>query len=346
MTSLVQGTAALLRAIPRITLTELRGIPNASRTAPRPRGRVNGKYCGYGLNGQKARGKSSQPYVGFEGGQTPFYRRPPRHGRVNDPASLQSHSVSIDKILLWIDQGRINPEKQITMKVLRDSECVPRAIKRDGIYLIGNGKSKLTIPIDIEVSRASAPAIEAVERAGGKLMCTYYDPVTLRYHFWRDKYVAKGKSEPIRPLPSRPKMVRYYSDPKHNGYLSEKGDAHLIHSPEQFQRWQPRHIVRSKIWQQHPQWAAKRQEWADNGLIPCAEESYAWEDAEHWSNYKGPVSRYFGSDPELLPGKDKHVPGQVHKKGDSKAAAAAKKVEKPRVVNPNALYAIDYSSNK
>lgn len=307
----------MLRALPRLTLTDLKGIPNAARTAKRCRGRANGNYCGYGNNGQKSRGTTSRHYIGFEGGQTPFYRVVPRHGKINDPHKLHFHQCSVEKILLWIDQGRIDPKKKITMKVLRDTKCIPSSIK-DGVLLLGTGKEKLSIPLDIEVTRATTTVVEAVEKSGGTIMCTYYDPVTLRYHLWEDKYKAKGKKEPIRPLPTKQKFIRYYTDPKHNGYLSEKGDGHIVHTPEQFQRWRQRHVVRSKIWQRNPEWAEKRQEWFLQGLIPTAEEEYAYEDPKHFSNFKGPVSRYFGSDPELLPGETSLLPGQLHRKGDSR----------------------------
>lgn len=343
MSSLSQQTASLLRAMPRLTLSAIKDTPNAKRYKHRPRGRTNGNYCGFGNNGQNTRGTTSRPYLGFEGGQTPFYRVVPRHGKINQEGRLQCHTVSIERILLWIDQGRIDPKKKITMKVLRESGCVAKTFKRDGVYLLGTGKANLTVPLDIEISRATAPAIEAVENVGGKLMCTYYDPVTLRYHLWEEKEAAKGRKVPIRPLPVNKKQVRYYSDPAHNGYLSEKGDGHLVHSAEQFQRWQPRHVVRSKIWQWNPEWSTKREQWASEGLIPTAEEVYEYEEPDHWSNFQGPISRYFGPNAELLPGKDDLVPGQLHvgNKSAPPEVVAKRKAERQKRVsgfkrtNPN-----------
>ena len=58
--------------------------------ATRPRKRVGrgegsgrGKTAGRGQKGQKARSGGGIPYVGFEGGATPFYKRIPKRGFVN-----------------------------------------------------------------------------------------------------------------------------------------------------------------------------------------------------------------------------------------------------------------------
>ena len=58
--------------------------------ASRPRKRVGrgegsgrGKTAGRGQKGQKSRTGGGIPYVGFEGGATPFYKRIPKRGFVN-----------------------------------------------------------------------------------------------------------------------------------------------------------------------------------------------------------------------------------------------------------------------
>lgn len=44
-------------------------------------------------------------------------------------------SLNLDRLQRWIDLKRIDPAKKITMKELRDSNCVHHNI-RDGIKLL------------------------------------------------------------------------------------------------------------------------------------------------------------------------------------------------------------------
>ena len=56
---------------------------------------------------------------------------------------------------------------------------------------------KLTHPINIVVSRASGPAIAAVERAGGQVMTRYYTQQSIRR-------ILRGESHPTGPLENFP----------------------------------------------------------------------------------------------------------------------------------------------
>ncbi|MCJ1466202.1 YmL10 [Pseudocyphellaria aurata] len=204
-----------------------------------------GRSSGRGLNGQKARGKAPR---GFNGGQTPDYVLHPPRGTENRNTnfSLKLALLNLDHLLEWIAQGRINPSRPITLKELADSRCVnPRKIG-DGIKLLARGSEKLTIPINIIVSRASAAAIAAIEAAGGSVMTRYYTPFSVIR-------ILQGKTDPINSLLSQPdprlqmpqftsngtikpepkkawpirlpdpagrKAIEYYRDPAHRGYLS------------------------------------------------------------------------------------------------------------------------------
>ena len=76
-------------------------------------------------------------------------------------------TINIDKLQEWIDLGRIDASKPITPKELIQSGIMGRTYK-DGIKLLARGNDKLTTPIDILVSRASASAIAAVEAEIGR----------------------------------------------------------------------------------------------------------------------------------------------------------------------------------
>lgn len=160
--------------------------------------------------------------------------------------------INLDRIQSWIDQGRLDPTKPITLKELARSRCL-HGIK-DGVKLLARGKGELKTPINILVSRASAAAIEAIEALGGKVTTRYYTKDSI-------KRLLKGESEnsftplslapvstsesPILnatasasrfsyrlPDPTSRKDLEYYRDSAHRGYLS-----HLVeegHGPSLF----------------------------------------------------------------------------------------------------------------
>lgn len=43
--------------------------------------------------------------------------------------------LNLDRIQSWIDQGRLDPSKPITMKELNDSRCL-HGVKKDGVKLL------------------------------------------------------------------------------------------------------------------------------------------------------------------------------------------------------------------
>ncbi|KAI0436604.1 hypothetical protein F4803DRAFT_541605 [Xylaria telfairii] len=145
--------------------------------------------------------------------------------------------VNLDKLQEWIDAGRIDATKPITPKELIQSNLVGSI--KDGIKLLARGADAIKQPVDIMVSRASAGAIDAVEKAGGKIVTRYYTKQAI-------KRLVEGKSINTRlPLPTGPEHVEpvleevrqkgffyrlpdptsrwdmeYYRDPAHRGYLS------------------------------------------------------------------------------------------------------------------------------
>jgi hypothetical protein len=167
--------------------------------------------------------------------------------------------VNVDKLQEWVDAGRIDPTKPITPKELIQSRIVGSI--KDGIKLLGRGGGCLKQPLDIMVSRASASAIEAVEKAGGKIVTRYYTKQAI-------KRLVEGKSVNTGlPLPTGPEHVEpvlqevrkkgfsyrlpdptsrwdieYYRDPAHRGYLS-----HLLQpgeSPSLFFKVPPAQIAK------------------------------------------------------------------------------------------------------
>ena len=109
--------------------------------------------------------------------------------------------VNLERIQSWIDQGRLDPTKPITVKELADSRCLHGV--KDGVKLLARGKEMLKSPINILVSRASQEAISAVEAAGGKVTTRYYTKQSI-------KRLLKGESESsFTPLAMTPKVDGY-----------------------------------------------------------------------------------------------------------------------------------------
>ena len=104
----------------------------------------------------------------------------------------------------------------LTLKDLLDAGiCTPSSIKH-GVKLLAKGKERLTTPIQLQVSRASREAIEAVEAVGGEVTTVHYNQLALRALLKPDKFVRIPKF--ARPPP---RLQPYYTNWDDNrGYLS------------------------------------------------------------------------------------------------------------------------------
>ncbi len=146
-------------------LNELRDNPGAFKARKRIGrgiGSGTGKTGGRGVKGQKSR--SGVSLLGFEGGQMPLYRRLPKRGFKN-PFSKDFSVVNLGRLQAAIDDGKLDSKKTIDEAVLIAAGITGKS--KDGIKLLAKGdlKDKLTI----DVAGASRAAIEAVEKAGGKV---------------------------------------------------------------------------------------------------------------------------------------------------------------------------------
>ncbi|MCK0171906.1 MULTISPECIES: 50S ribosomal protein L15 [Aliiroseovarius] len=145
-------------------LHELRDNPGA--TKPRKRvgrgpGSGTGKTGGRGIKGQKSR--SGVAINGYEGGQMPLYQRLPKRG-FNKPNRKKFAVINLGLIQKFIDEKKLDAG-DITEDTLVASGLVRR--KLDGVRVLAKGE--LTAKANITVTGASKSAVEAVEKAGGKL---------------------------------------------------------------------------------------------------------------------------------------------------------------------------------
>ena len=117
----------------------------------------NGKTSGRGQKGQKARsGVGLRP--GFEGGQTPLYRRIPKRG-------FNNHFAKEYAIVNIADLEVFDNDTVVDSKVLIEKGLVNKEL--DGIKVLGNGK--LTKKLTVVATKFSKSAIEKIQAVGGKI---------------------------------------------------------------------------------------------------------------------------------------------------------------------------------
>ena len=93
----------------------------------------------------------------------PLYRRLPKRGFKN-PFALHFAVVNLDTIQKAIDAGKLDA-KAIDVEALLKSGIISK--QKDGVRLLARGA--VTSNVTISVNSASKAAVEAVEKAGGKV---------------------------------------------------------------------------------------------------------------------------------------------------------------------------------
>lgn len=116
----------------------------------------NGKTAGRGHKGQKAR-SGGGVRRGFEGGQTPLYRRLPKRGFNN------IHAKNYTEVTLTM----LNKSEatEVTAESLLAEGIIGKI--NDGIVVIATGK--LEKKLTVKAKRFTKAAAEKIEAAGGKI---------------------------------------------------------------------------------------------------------------------------------------------------------------------------------
>jgi large subunit ribosomal protein L15 len=125
-------------------------------------GSGKGKTGGRGVKGQKSRRGVS--INGFEGGQMPLHMRMPKRG-FNPLNRKRLTWLNLGDLQNAIDNKTLDAKNDITEDALVASGLLRR--KKDGVRLLARGELKAKV--NITVSGASAAAVAAVEKAGGKV---------------------------------------------------------------------------------------------------------------------------------------------------------------------------------
>ena len=127
----------------------------ASRRVGRGIGSGLGKTSGKGHKGQKAR-TGGGVRRGFEGGQTPLYRRLPKRGFTN------IHAKNYTEVTLTM----LNKSKatDVTAETLLEEGIIGKV--QDGIVVLATGT--LDKKLNVKAVRFTAKAKETIEGLGGK----------------------------------------------------------------------------------------------------------------------------------------------------------------------------------
>ncbi len=125
-------------------------------------GSGKGKTAGRGQKGAKAR--SGVAINGFEGGQMPLHMRLPKRG-FNNVFAKDYAIVNLGAVQKAVDAGKLDASATVDQAVLKAAGLVRGG--KDGVRLLGKGE--ISAKLTFSVAGASKGAVEAVEKAGGKV---------------------------------------------------------------------------------------------------------------------------------------------------------------------------------
>lgn len=138
-------------------LQPVEGARHAKKRVGRGTGSGTGKTSGRGSKGQNSRsGGGVRP--GFEGGQTPLFKRLPKRGFTN----MNRKDYAIVNVE---DLNAFKAGATITIDVLQKQGLVKKAY--DGLKILGNGK--LEVKLTVKANKFSKSAEKSIVDAGGNI---------------------------------------------------------------------------------------------------------------------------------------------------------------------------------
>lgn len=143
-----------------MNLNELKsneGARSVRKRIGRGQGSGTGKTSGKGNKGQNARSGGGVA-IGFEGGQTPLYKRIPKRGFTN--FTRKEYAI--------VNVAQLNSfenETVIDFEVLKSAGLLKKQL--DGVKILGVGE--LEKKLVVKAHKFSKSAIAAIEKAGGKV---------------------------------------------------------------------------------------------------------------------------------------------------------------------------------
>ena len=133
------------------------GARSVRKRIGRGHGSGTGKTSGKGHKGQNARSGGGVA-LGFEGGQTPLYKRIPKRGFTN--YTRKEYAIINVESLNAFEDGAV-----VNFETLKAAGMLKKEL--DGLKVLGCGE--LTKKLTVQANKFSATAKESIEKAGGKV---------------------------------------------------------------------------------------------------------------------------------------------------------------------------------
>lgn len=139
--------------------------PKGANRKPKRVGRGSssglGTTAGKGNKGQQSRTGSSIPYVGFEGGQMPLYRRIARRGFSNYPFKKEYVCINVGLLDAKYADGETVNKETLAAKGFISAKSASL------VKILGNGD--ITKKLSFDVDKVSESAKAKIEKAGGNV---------------------------------------------------------------------------------------------------------------------------------------------------------------------------------
>lgn len=114
-----------------------------------------------GTKGQSSRSGSKNRPIWFEGGQTPLFRRVPKHGFTN-PFRTEYEVANVRRLQTLVDEGRLDTSNPVTPETLENLGVVRSA---ERVKILGDGT--LDAELEVTAHAFSDSARGKIEDAGG-----------------------------------------------------------------------------------------------------------------------------------------------------------------------------------
>lgn len=125
-----------------------------------------GKSAGRGMRGQKSRkGEGRGSRVGFEGGQTPLYRRIPKMHR-----PMKGHTKTVYNLIKLEHLNEVSDGETVDAALLRDRKIVSKPNKGRKLYKVVGGDELTVKNLIVKAHAFTESARAAIEANGGQCM--------------------------------------------------------------------------------------------------------------------------------------------------------------------------------
>lgn len=134
------------------------GSTHARKRVGRGTGSGTGKTAGKGTKGQNSR-SGGKVRLGFEGGQTPFFKRLKKRG-FNNINRIDYATVNVNDLNRYAEGTEITPE------LLLQDGLIGKLLS-GGVKILGNGN--LDVKLTVKANKFTATASEKIQSVGGNV---------------------------------------------------------------------------------------------------------------------------------------------------------------------------------